>query len=77
MDSVVVSVRIKKEVKRELERDGIDVESMVKQYLMERVTRIRFRKTMAKLEKLIKIGVKPSPAGTAARWVREDRDAGH
>lgn len=73
----MISVRIRKEIKNELDDEGVDVESAVKQYLTERAARVRFRKAMAKLHKLIEKNVKPSPAGTAARLIREDRDAGH
>lgn len=77
MESTVISVRIKKDVKSVLEKDGVDVESDVKKYLNEKAARIKFRKAMSKIHKIIENEVKPSPAGSAAKWIREDRDAGH
>ncbi len=74
-DSTVVSVRVKKGVKRSLEREGIDVESAVKEYLNQRARQIELRKSISKLSNLIEKGVKPSKKGFAVHSIREDRDA--
>lgn len=77
MESVVISVRIRKEEKRLLEEEGVNVEAAVKEYLVNRAAMSRQRKMIDRLAKVIKEKVKPAPAGTAERLVREDRDAGH
>lgn len=75
MDSVVVSVRIKRETKESLEREGIDVEKTVKDFLIQRAAQIKLRKTVERLARSIKRNVKPSKRGFAVKSVREDRDA--
>ena len=74
MSTVVVSVRVRKEVKEELEKAGIDVNEAVRRYLEELAWKIRIRKTLEKWDKLLE-KVKPSEPGFAARSVREDRDS--
>jgi antitoxin component of RelBE/YafQ-DinJ toxin-antitoxin module len=71
---VVISVRIREEVKRVLEEAGINISEAVREYLEELAWRIRVRKTIEKWDKMLE-GVKPSEKGFAARSVREDRDS--
>ncbi len=77
MDSVVVSVRIKKAVKLELEKEGIDVESAVKEYLVNRAAQLQWKKAVERMTKIIKTKVKPSKEGFAVKSIREDRDVVH
>ena len=74
MPTVVISVRIREEVKRVLEEAGINISKAVREYLEELAWRIRVRKTIEKWDKMLE-GVKPSEKGFAARSVREDRDS--
>lgn len=75
--SVVISVRVRREVKEELERAGIDVGEEVRRFLQELARRVRVERELRELDSLIEGAVKPSPRGFAAGSVREDRDAGH
>lgn len=74
MPTVVISVRIREEVKRVLEEAGINISEAVREYLEELAWRIRVRKTIEKWDRMLE-GVKPSEKGFAARSVREDRDS--
>ena len=77
MKSVVISVRIRKEEKKLLEEEGVNVEAAVKEYLVNRASMSRQRKMIDRLTKVIKKRVRRAPAGTAEKLIREDRDAGH
>jgi hypothetical protein len=76
--SVVISVRVRKELKEELERLGIDYAEAVRRFLEELVARERRRLA---LEKALKVRERlRSKVGTlspSAELIREDRDAGH
>jgi mRNA-degrading endonuclease RelE of RelBE toxin-antitoxin system len=75
---VVISVRVRKELKEELERLGIDYAEAVRRFLEELVARERRRLALEKAR-----GVREmlrSKVGTlspSAELIREDRDAGH
>lgn len=75
MDSMVISVRVKKELRHKLEREGIDVEKAVKDYLNQRAAQIELRRSIGKLRGIIAKDVKPSKKGFAVHSVREDRNA--
>lgn len=75
MESVVISVRIKSETKRALEKNGIDVEKAVKEFLNQRAAQIELRETVDRMARSIRKNVKPSKKGFAVKSVREDRDA--
>lgn len=77
MDSVVISVRIKKETKTKLEREGIDVEKSVKDFLAQKASQIELKKSINKLAKIIEEKVKPSKKGFSVKSVRGDRDVAH
>ena len=77
MDSVVVSVRIKKDVKAKLEEEGINVEASIKDYLAQRAKQIEFRKKVQEWKSFIEKNVKPSKKGFAVKSIREDRRAAH
>ena len=67
MDSMVISVRVKKELKHKLEREGIDVEKAVKDYLNQRAAQIELRRSIGRLKEIIAKNVKPSKKGFAVR----------
>lgn len=75
--SEVVSVRIKKETKDALERNGVDIPNTVRNYLEELSWKVQSRRKVKELHQLIENKVKPSKKGSAALSVREDRDRGH
>ncbi len=69
--SSVVSVRVRREVKEELERAGIDVGEEVRGYLEELVVKLRARRLVDKWDRLLE-SVKPSPPSFSVESVRED-----
>jgi hypothetical protein len=74
--SDVISVRVRKELKKALEELGIDYAEEVRRYLEELVARERRRRALERARQLRKtlereVGVLP----TAAELIREDRDA--
>jgi hypothetical protein len=75
MDSVVVSIRIKKDVKTRLEKEGIDVEKVLKDSVTLMDAQIEWRKALARAHDIIEKHVKPSKKGWAVRTVRADRRA--
>ncbi len=75
MSTVVVSVRVRREVKEELERAGIDVGEAVRRYLEALAARERRKRVIAKWRQILG-DVVPSSAGFASRSVRKDRE-GH
>lgn len=77
MESVVVSVRLEKNIKERLEKEGIDLPYEFKKYVQRRIALLELQKTVKELTITIKKNVKPSEKGFAVRSVREDRDAAH
>jgi hypothetical protein len=77
MDSVVISVRVKKETKAKLEGEGIDVQESIKEFLLQRASQIELREKIKKLESIISKRVKASKRGFGVESVREDRYAAH
>ncbi len=75
--SEVVSVRIKKETKDTLEKNGVDIPNTVRKYLDELAWKAQSHEKARKLHQLIEKRVRPSHAGFSAASVREDRDSGH
>ena len=73
--SAVISVRIKKEVKEELERRGVDINKLLKEYLEEVYVRVKAKEKVERWGRLLS-EAKPSAEGFASRSVREDRE-GH
>ncbi len=72
--STVISIRIRKEIKELLEREGIDISRIVKDYLEELAYRIKMKHYIDKWDKLLR-DVKPSEKGFSSRSVREDRES--
>ncbi len=73
--SVVISVRVKREIKDRLEQAGINVGEEVRRYLEDLARKVKVEGALKALDALIDEAVKPSPPGFAARSIREDRDA--
>jgi antitoxin component of RelBE/YafQ-DinJ toxin-antitoxin module len=74
LSTVVVSVRVRREVKEELERAGVDISEAVRRYLEELAWKLKIERKLKEWNQLLK-NVKPSERGFAARSVREDRDS--
>lgn len=72
--SSVVSVRVREEVKKILEEEGIDISGEVKKFLEELAARVRLKRYVENWCKLL-TEVIPSEKGFAARSVREDRES--
>lgn len=77
MESVVISVRIKKDTKSKLEKEGIDVEQSVKEFLTQKALQIELKKKIDALKKIVEKSVKPSKSGFAVKSVRQDRYVAH
>ncbi len=73
MMSEVVSVRVKREIKELLEREGVDIGAAVRNYLEEMAWRIKVKRGLERLDEMLK-EMPPAPRGFSARSVREDRD---
>ena len=72
--SVVISIRVREEVKRLLEEEGIDVAEEVRRFLEELALKVKLRRYVEKWSKLL-TEVTPSEKGFAASSVREDRES--
>ncbi len=72
--STVISVRIRKEIKEILEREGIDVAKAVKDYLEALAWKVEIKKIVEKWRSLLS-NIKPSEKGFSIRSVREDRES--
>lgn len=73
--TMVVTTRIKKEVKQILEKAGINISNAVRKHLEELAWKLQVKEETEKLRKLLE-KVKPSEPGFAVESVREDRE-GH
>jgi hypothetical protein len=76
MMSEVISVRVSREIKNELEAAGINTSEEVKRHLEELAWKMRSRRAVEEMNEVIRKRVKPSKKGFAAAQVRDDRD-GH
>ena len=72
--SEVISVRVRKGLRKYLEERGIDISEAVRSYLEELAWRIRLKESLEKLDEVLR-EMPPAPPGFAARSVREDRDS--
>ncbi len=75
--SEVVSVRIRKETKDALERSGIDISQVLRNYLEKLAWKAQSKENLKEIRRLIEREVKPSRKGFSAASVREDRDHAH
>ena len=72
--STVISVRVKKEIKEELERYGIDIDKEVREFLEELYLKVKAKEYVDSWTKLLE-NVKPSEKGFSETSVREDRES--
>jgi hypothetical protein len=72
--SIVISIRIKKEIKELLEKENININEEVKKFLEELANKIKMRKYIAEWDKILE-NVKPSEKGFAGKSIREDRES--
>jgi len=72
--SVVIGVRVPRELKEELERLGIDYASEIRAYLERRVREERLKRALREIRR-IRERVGRIDEDLAARFVREDREA--
>jgi hypothetical protein len=72
--SIVISIRIKKEIKELLEKENVNINEEVKKFLEELANKIKIRKYIAEWDKILE-NVKPSEKGFAGRSIREDRES--
>jgi len=72
--SVVISVRVKKEIKELLESEGVNIAEEVKRFLEELAYKVKIKRYVEKWDKMLE-SVKPSPKGFSISSVREDRES--
>ncbi len=71
--SVVISIRIPKKMKKELEELHIDYTKEIKMYLIKRIREERIKKILNELDKIQKeIGY--IKGNNAAKFIREERE---
>ncbi len=76
MGSAVISVRLPRELKEEMDRlrDYVDWEEEIKRFLERRVAEIKRKLAIEEARKVIS-GLPEVPRGTTASYVREDRES--
>ena len=72
--STVISVRIKEEIKEELEKHGIDISQEIKKFLEELYIKVKAKEYVNKWIEELKY-VKPSEKGFSTKSIREDRES--
>lgn len=72
--SSVISVRIRKRDKEELERAGVNIAEEVRNYLTELAWKIRIKRKIDEWNEILG-GVEPSRKGFSVESVREDRES--
>jgi antitoxin component of RelBE/YafQ-DinJ toxin-antitoxin module len=72
--STVISVRIKEEIKEELEKHGIDISQEIKKFLEELYIKVKAKEYVNKWIEELK-DIKPSEKGFSTKSVREDRES--
>ncbi|MBS7658610.1 MAG: VapB-type antitoxin [Candidatus Bathyarchaeia archaeon] len=72
--SAIVSVRIKKEIKEELEKAGINISKEIKKTLEDLAWQVKIKKQIEKWNAIL-AKIKPSEEGFSVRSVREDRES--
>ena len=71
--STVFRVRVRKEVRQELEKAGIDAAKEIKKQLEELAWKVGTKKQLEKWDNVL-ARVKPSEKGFSVRSVREDHE---
>ncbi|MEB3787470.1 MAG: type II toxin-antitoxin system CcdA family antitoxin [Desulfurococcales archaeon] len=71
--SAVISVRVPKKLKEELEKLGINYSIMVREYLEELVRREKARRLKKAMDEL-RASIKPVNSNLSIKFIREDRE---
>jgi len=69
----VIRVKIKEEIKEELEKHGIDISQEVRKFLEELYIKVKAKEYVNKWIEELK-DVKPSKKGFSTKSIREDRE---
>jgi F0F1-type ATP synthase membrane subunit b/b' len=69
----VIRVKIKEEIKKELEKHGIDISQEVRKFLEELYIKVKAKEYVNKWIEELK-DVKPSKKGFSTKSIREDRE---
>lgn len=74
--STVISVRISKKLKEKMDelKDLVNWSEEIRKFLEKRVKELHRRKVLEEIRKVLE-KIPESPKGTAAKYVREDRDS--
>lgn len=74
--STVISVRISKKLKEKMDelKDMVNWSEEIRKFLEKRVEELHRRKVLEEIRKVLE-KIPESPKGTAAKYVREDRDS--
>jgi len=74
--SVVISVRVPRRLKEEMDKLSgyVNWSEEIRKFLEERVKELRRKRVLEEARKVIE-SLPELPPGTAARYVREDRDS--
>lgn len=74
--SVVISVRVPRRLKEEMDRLSgyVNWSEEIRRFLEERVRELRRKRVLEEARRVIK-RLPEAPPGTAARYVRDDRDS--
>jgi predicted DNA-binding protein len=75
MSSVVLCIRIPKELKERMQRlKEVNWSELIRKYVEETVSRYEIEKLLKKIEEDLE-NVPELPSGTVARWIRIDRES--
>ncbi|MCC6017084.1 MAG: CopG family transcriptional regulator [Desulfurococcaceae archaeon] len=75
MSSVVLCIRIPKELKERMQRlKGVNWSELIRKYVEETVSRYEIEELLKKIEEDLE-NVPELPSGTVARWIRIDRES--
>ncbi len=73
MSSVVLCIRMPKELKERMQRlKGVNWSELIRKYVEETVSRYEIGELLKKIEEDLE-NVPELPSGTVARWIRIDR----
>jgi len=74
--STVISVRIPKKLKEKMDelRDMVNWSGEIRKFLEKRVEELHRRRVLEEIRKVLE-KIPEAPKGTAAKYVREDRDS--
>jgi len=72
--STVISVRINEEIKKELEKHGIDISKEIRKFLEELYIKVKAKEYVNKWIEELR-DVKPSEEGFSTKSIREDRES--